>query len=74
MTIQPCGDSMLLVELEAAIDPVINERAILLASRVRACQAHVDIRDGDLVFGDRQTVARPGQGVRSSVIRLEVKR
>lgn len=27
---------MLLVELEAAIDPVINERAILLASRIRA--------------------------------------
>jgi KipI family sensor histidine kinase inhibitor len=27
---------MLLVELEAAIDPVINERAILLASRLRA--------------------------------------
>jgi KipI family sensor histidine kinase inhibitor len=31
----PCGDSMLLVELEPAIDPVINERAILLASRIR---------------------------------------
>ena len=44
MTIQPCGDSMLLVELEAAIDPVINERAILLASRVRACQAR-GVRD-----------------------------
>jgi inhibitor of KinA len=27
---------MLLIELEAAIDPVINERAILLASRIRA--------------------------------------
>lgn len=36
MTIRPCGDSMLLVELEAAIDPVINERAILLAVRLRA--------------------------------------
>ena len=33
MKIRPCGDSMLLVELEPAIDPVINERAILLASR-----------------------------------------
>ena len=36
MKIQPCGDSLLLVELEPAIDPVINERAILLASRLRA--------------------------------------
>jgi KipI family sensor histidine kinase inhibitor len=36
MTIRPCGDSMLLVELEPKIDPVINERAILLASRLRA--------------------------------------
>ena len=35
MKIQLCGDSMLLVELEPAIDPVINERAILLASRLR---------------------------------------
>jgi KipI family sensor histidine kinase inhibitor len=31
-----CGESMLLVELEAAIDPVVNERAILLAARIRA--------------------------------------
>ena len=36
MKIQACGDSLLLVELEPAIDPVINERAILLASRLRA--------------------------------------
>ena len=36
MKIQPCGDSLLLVELEPAIDPVINERAILLAARLRA--------------------------------------
>ena len=35
MRIRPCGDSMLLVELEAAIDPVINERAIVLAQRLR---------------------------------------
>jgi KipI family sensor histidine kinase inhibitor len=35
---------MLLVELEAAIDPVINERAILLASRIRARQAR-GVRD-----------------------------
>jgi KipI family sensor histidine kinase inhibitor len=35
---------MLLVELEAAIDPVINERAILLAGRIRARQAR-GVRD-----------------------------
>ena len=35
---------MLLVELEAAIDPVINERAILLAARIRARQAR-GVRD-----------------------------
>lgn len=35
MKIRQCGDSMLLVELEPAIDPVINERAILLAERIR---------------------------------------
>lgn len=44
MKIQPCGDSLLLVELEPAIDPVINERAILLASRLRACGAR-GVRD-----------------------------
>lgn len=36
MKIQACGDSLLLVELEPAIDPVVNERAILLAARLRA--------------------------------------
>ena len=35
---------MLLVELEAAIDPVINERAILLAARIRAREAR-GVRD-----------------------------
>jgi KipI family sensor histidine kinase inhibitor len=35
---------MLLVELEAAIDPVINERAILLAARIRARRAR-GVRD-----------------------------
>jgi KipI family sensor histidine kinase inhibitor len=35
---------MLLVELEAAIDPVINERAIQLATRIRARQAR-GVRD-----------------------------
>jgi KipI family sensor histidine kinase inhibitor len=44
VTIKPCGDSMLLVELEPAIDPVINERAILLASRIRDRRAR-GVRD-----------------------------
>ena len=44
MKIQPCGDAMLLVELEPAIDPVINERAILLAAGIRARQAR-GVRD-----------------------------
>jgi KipI family sensor histidine kinase inhibitor len=42
--ISQCGDSMLLVELEPVIDPVINERAILLASRIRA-RAGRGVRD-----------------------------
>jgi KipI family sensor histidine kinase inhibitor len=37
--IRQCGDAMLLVELEPVIDPVINERAIVLASRIRARRA-----------------------------------
>ena len=44
MKILPCGDAMLLVELEPAIDPVINERAILLAARLRARRAR-GVRD-----------------------------
>lgn len=44
MKIRACGESMLLVELEATIDPVVNERAITLASRIRARQAH-GVRD-----------------------------
>lgn len=35
MKIRECGESMLLVELEPAIDPVVNERAIILAARLR---------------------------------------
>jgi KipI family sensor histidine kinase inhibitor len=35
MRIRECGDSMLLIEFEPAIDPVINERAIALALRLR---------------------------------------
>jgi KipI family sensor histidine kinase inhibitor len=44
VNIRECGESMLLVELEATIDPVVNERAILLASRIRARQAR-GVRD-----------------------------
>lgn len=44
MKIRHCGDSMLLIELEPAIDPLINERAIMLASRIRARQAR-GVRD-----------------------------
>ena len=44
MRIRQCGDSMLLVELEPAIDPVVNERAILLASKIRARAAR-GVRD-----------------------------
>jgi len=35
MKIRECGDSMLLVEFEAAIDPLVNGRAISLSSRLR---------------------------------------
>ena len=35
---------MLLIELEPVIEPMVNERAILLASRIRARQAH-GVRD-----------------------------
>lgn len=44
MKIRECGESMLLVELEPAIDPVINERAIVLAARLRQRAAR-GIRD-----------------------------
>lgn len=44
MRIRECGDSMLLVELEPVIDPVINERAIALAQRLRRRAAR-GIRD-----------------------------
>jgi len=33
--IRQCGDSMLLVELEPVIDPIVNEHAIMLAARIR---------------------------------------
>lgn len=39
MKIRECGDSMLLVEFDAVIDPLVNERAIALASRLRERRA-----------------------------------
>lgn len=44
MKINQCGDSMLLIELEPVIDPMTNERAIMLASRLRARAAR-GVRD-----------------------------
>lgn len=44
MKIRECGDSMLLIELEPAIDPAVNEQAIVLASRLAACKAR-GVRD-----------------------------
>ena len=35
MRVRECGDAMLLVEFEPVIDPVVNERAIALAARLR---------------------------------------
>lgn len=35
MKVRHCGDSLLLIELEAVIDPIVNERAIQLAARIR---------------------------------------
>jgi len=42
--IRQCGDSLLLVELEPVIDPLINERAIVLAERIRSRAAR-GVRD-----------------------------
>lgn len=44
MRIQPCGDAMLLVELEPVIDPLVNERVIALARRIRDRRAR-GVRD-----------------------------
>lgn len=44
MTIRPCADSMLLVELDGVIDPLVNERAIELARRL-AQRAGRGVRD-----------------------------
>jgi KipI family sensor histidine kinase inhibitor len=44
MRIRTCGDSMLMVECGDTIDPVVNERAIVLARRLQA-RAGRGIRD-----------------------------
>ncbi|MSO51373.1 MAG: allophanate hydrolase [Acidobacterium sp.] len=44
MRIRECGDSMLLVELASVIDPLVNTRAIALATRLRDRQAR-GVRD-----------------------------
>ncbi len=44
MRIRECGDSMLLVEFEPVIDPIVNERAIALAARLRDRRAR-GVRD-----------------------------
>ena len=44
MKIRECGDSMLLVEFEPVIDPIVNERVIALASRLRDRRAR-GVRD-----------------------------
>jgi KipI family sensor histidine kinase inhibitor len=44
MNIRPSGDSMLLIEWEPVIDPVVNQRAITLAARLHTRIGHV-VRD-----------------------------
>ena len=44
MKIRECGDAMLLVEFEPVIDPIVNERVIALASRLRDRRAR-GVRD-----------------------------
>ena len=53
MRIRECGDSMLLVEFEPVIDPVVNERAIALASRLdRRCARGIrDVAPGYCTVG-----------------------
>ena len=42
--IRPAGDSALVVELEARVDPIINAKAIALAEAVRAA-GHDGVQD-----------------------------
>ena len=48
MIIRPSGDTMLLVEWEQVVDPVVNQRAIALAARL---QARVGRQVRDIVPG-----------------------
>lgn len=51
--ISPCGDSMLLVEFEASIDPVVNDRVIALGARLRDRRARgiLDVVPGYRALG-----------------------
>lgn len=51
--ISPCGDSMLLVEFEATIDPVVNERVIALGAKLRSRRARgiLDVVPGYRALG-----------------------
>jgi KipI family sensor histidine kinase inhibitor len=53
MRIRECGDSMLLVEFEAVIDPVVNERVIAVAARLagRGARGIRDIVPGYCTLG-----------------------
>ena len=44
MIIRPSGDTMLLVEWEQVVDPVVNQRAIALAARLQGRVGHL-VRD-----------------------------
>jgi KipI family sensor histidine kinase inhibitor len=51
--ISPCGDSMLLVEFEARIDPTVNQRVIALGNRLRGRNARgiLDVVPGYCALG-----------------------
>jgi KipI family sensor histidine kinase inhibitor len=51
--ISPCGDSMLLVEFEVSIDPVVNERVIALGAKLRGRRARgiLDVVPGYRALG-----------------------
>ncbi|MGH9387311.1 MAG: 5-oxoprolinase subunit PxpB [Vicinamibacterales bacterium] len=51
--ISPCGDSMLLVEFEASIDPVVNDRVIALGAKLRNRRARgiLDVVPGYRALG-----------------------
>ncbi len=53
MRIRQCGDAMLLVEFEPVIDPLVNERVIALAQRIRDRRARgiQDVAPGYCTIG-----------------------